>query len=187
MNRITKGFSAANSPSKERILNFSVAAASLWTMRHLLFGMVYYFMICQIPGIMVKADLFKCVCMSLLFSMIIMLVTLSLAFLGSLSYVTYRLFKNTEEFLTEENTLNLDWMADRRYLLPSLICGVVFNAVLLKAFASFYPNLIMIEGWAPALIAAAIIVCANRSLTSLQKNVIKLSLADEIKAVRGRA
>ena len=78
-------------------------------------------------------------------------------------------------------------MADRRYLLPSLICGVVFNAVLLKAFASFYPNLIMIEGWAPALIAAAIIVCANRSLTSLQKNVIKLSLADEIKAVRGRA
>lgn len=187
MNRISKGSSAANNLSKERILNFSVAAASLWTTRHLLFGMVYYFMICQIPGIMVKADLFKCVCISLLFSMIFFLVTMSLALLGSLSYVTYRLFKNNEEFLAEESPLNLNWMTDKRYLLPSLFSGVIFNAVLLKAFSSFYPNLIMIEGWAPALIAAAIIVCANRSLASLQKNVIKLNLSDEIKAVRGRA
>ena len=187
MNRITTGSSDTSALSKEKILNFSVAAGSLWITRHLLFGMVFYFMICQIPGIMVKADLFKCVCISLLMSMCFFLVSMSLALLGSLSYVTYRLFKNGEEFLCDDKSPNLDWMTDKRYLVPSIILGVIFNAVILKAFSSFYPNLILIDGWAPAFIAATIIVCANRSLTALQNNVVKLSLSDEIKAVRGRA
>lgn len=187
MNQITKGKSDTNLLSKERLLNFSIAAASLWIMRHLLFGMVFYFMICQIPGIMVKADLLRCVCISLLLSMAFFLVTMSLALLGSLSYVTYKLFKNSQDFLEGENSPNLDWMTDKKYFVPFVISGIFFNAVLLKAFSSFYPNLIMIEGWAPAILAATIIVIANRSLHALQKNVVKLSLTEEIKAVRGRA
>ena len=187
MNQITKGKSDTNLPSKERLLNFSVAAGSLWITRHLLFGMVFYFMICQIPGIMVKADLLRCVGISLLLSMAFLLVSMGLAVLFSLSYVTYKLFKNSEEFLSEGNSPNLDWMTNKKYTVPFFIFGIFFNAVLLKAFSSFYPNLILIEGWAPAILAAAIVVIANRSLHALQKNVVKLSISDEIKAVRGRA
>lgn len=187
MNQFTNGKSDTSLLSKGRLLNFSVAAGSLWITRHLLFGMVFYYMICQIPGIMVKADLLRCVCISLLLSMAVFLVTMGLALLCSLSYVTYKLFKNSEEFLSDGNTPNLDWMTSKKYFVPYFITGIFFNAVLLKAFSSFYPNLIMIEGWAPAILAATIVVIANRSLHALQKNVVKLSLTEEIKAVRGRA
>ncbi|HIA52595.1 MAG TPA: hypothetical protein EYN91_10975 [Candidatus Melainabacteria bacterium] len=187
MNQISTGTSDTNPLTKERILNFSVAAGSMWITRHLLFGMVFYFMICQIPGIMVKADLFRCVCISLLLSMIFFLVTTALALLGSLSYVTYKLMNNSEEFLNDNNSPNLEWMKDKRFVIPFIVLGVIFNAVLLKAFASFYPNLIMVEGWTPAMLAAVIIVIANRSLHALQKYVVKLSLTDEIKTASGRA
>ncbi len=186
VNQVSKGKSDTSLLSKERLLSFSVAAGSLWITRHLLFGMLFYYIICQIPGIMVKADLLRCVCLSLLLSMAVFLVTMAIALLGSLSYVTYKLFKDSEEFLSEENSPKLDWLTDKKYRIPYLISGIVFNAVLLKAFSSFYPNMIMIEGWAPAIIAAAIIVIANRSLHALQKNVVKLSIVEEIKAVRGQ-
>ncbi len=187
MNQVTKGKSDTNPLSKDSLLNFSVAAGCLWITRHLLLGMLFYFMICQIPGIMVKADLLRCVCISLLLSMAVFIVTMALAVLGSLSYVTYRLFKNSEEFLADAGSPQLEWMGDKRYTVPFFLIGIIFNGILLKAFSSFYPNLILVEGWVPALLAATIIVIANRSLHALQKNVVKLSLSDEIKAVRGQA
>jgi hypothetical protein len=186
VNQISNGTSDTNPLSKERILNFSVAAGSLWITRHLLFGMVFYFMICQIPGIMVKADLFRCVGISLLLSMTFFLVTTALALLGSLSYVTYKLMKNSQEFLQNDNSPNLEWIKDKRFIVPSYVLGVIFNAILLKAFSSFYPNLILVEGWMPAVMAAIIIVIANRCLHALQKNVVKLSLSEEIKTAAGR-
>jgi len=187
VNQVSSGASDTNHLTRQQILNFSVAAGSLWITRHLLFGMVFYFMICQIPGIMVKADLFRCVCISLLLSMTVFLVTTGLALLGSLSYVTYKLMKDSQEFLSEDDSPNLEWMKDKRLILPSIVIGVLFNTVMLKAFASFYPNLIMIEGWEPAMLAATIIVIANRSLHALQKNVVKLFLTEEIKTAFGRA
>lgn len=187
MNQFSTGASDSNSLSREKIVHFSVAAGSLWVMRHLLFGMVFYFMICQIPGIMVKADLLKCVCISLLLSMIVFLVTTGLTLLGSLSYVTYLMIKNEEELQADTNSLNLDWLKSNSFVVLSIIPGILFNAVLLKAFASFYPDLIMVDGWAPAFLAATVIVIANRSLHALQKYVVKLTLSDEIKALSGRA
>lgn len=185
MNQISTGTSDGNSLSKEKIVHFSVAAGSLWIMRHLLFGMVFYFMICQIPGIMVKADLLKCVCISLLLSTIVFLITTALALLGSLSYLTYLMMKNEEELRTK--SLNLDWLKSDSFVLLSIIPGILFNAVVLRAFASFYPDLILVDGWTPAFFAASVIVIANRGLHALQKYVVKLTLSDEIKAISGRA
>ncbi|MBX9950279.1 MAG: hypothetical protein K2Y39_14010 [Candidatus Obscuribacterales bacterium] len=187
MNQISTGAPESNSLSKEKIVHFSVAAGSLWIMRHLLFAMVFYFMICQIPGIMVKADLLKCVCISLLLSMIVFLVTTALTLLGSLSYVTYLMLKNEEELQTAAQSFNLEWLKSNSFVLLSIIPGILFNAVLLRAFASFYPDLILVDGWTPALLAASVIVIANRSLHALQKHVVKLTLCDESKTVSGRA
>lgn len=186
MNQISKGQSDRKNLSKERIVNFSVAAGSLWLMRHLLFGMLFYFMICHIPGIMVKADLLRCVGISLLLSTGFYIAVFAVTALLSLSWVTYSLYKDTDGFLAAESP-NMEWMKDKRYIVPFFILGIITNAVMLKVFSSFYPNLILVDGWNAALMAGLVMVIANRSLNWLQNHVVKLSLFDDVNALRGQA
>lgn len=179
MNRISTGPSNRKVLSKEHVVNFSVAAGSLWLMRHLLFGMLFYFMICHIPGIMVKADLLGCVCISLLLSTGFYISVFAITALLSLSWVTYRLYKDSEEFLAGDSP-KMDWLKDKRFTVPFFILGVITNALILKVFSSFYPNMILVDSWNAAFLAGLVMVIANRSLNALQKNVVKLSLLDDV-------
>ena len=186
MNQISTGQSDRKVLSKERIVNFSVAAGSLWMMRHLLFGMLFYFMICQIPGVMVKADLLRCVGISLLISTGFYIAVFAVTALLSLSWVTYKLYRDSEGFLADDSP-KLEWMKDKRYTVPFFILGIITNAIILKVFSSFYPNLILVDGWNSAFMAGLVMVVANRLLNWVQKHVVKLSLFDDVNALRGQA
>lgn len=186
MNQVSTGKPDSNPITREKLVNFSVAAGSLWVTRHLLVGMLFYFVICQIPGIMVKADLLRCVGISLLLSMGVFLVTTGIAVLLSLAYVTYQVYKDSARFLHEQSGgPTFEWVKDPRYAVPVIFIGIGFNAVFLKAFCSFYPDLIMIDGWVSALMASCVVVLANRGLHALQRRLINLSLIDEVKKERG--
>lgn len=186
MNQISKGQSDRKGLSKERVVNFSVAAGSLWLMRHLIFGMLFYFMICHIPGVMVKADLLRCVGISLLLSTGFYISVFAITALLSLTWVTYRLYSDSEGFLAGDSP-SLEWMKDKRYAVPFFILGIITNALILKVFSSFYPNLILVDSWNAAFMAGFVMVIANRLLNWLQKNVVKLSLFDDVNALRGQA
>jgi len=169
--------------SRERVVNFSVAAGSLWIMRHLIFGMILYFVIGQIPGIMVKTDLFRCVCVSLLLSTAFYIVVFCVTALFTLTWCTYCVYRDADGF-SKADSPKMDWMKDKRYLLSFFILGIIANAVLLKVFSSFYPNLIFVDGWNAAIAAGFVMVIANRSLNYVQNHVVKLSLTEELNAIK---
>lgn len=178
---IESGESLTKNATRDQLKVAFVQTCLFWIARHFISGMVLFFIANHIPGLMVKAGLWTCVGVSVMLSISWILSISFFSTIFSLGLVAYTLVKNPEGFYSGEDVfpkIGVPTKPASRAI--TMVCGLLFNMLIFKMVCSFYPQLLVVDGWQPAFLTVLLLFCCNRLVDFPQAFAVRKCLTEKV-------
>lgn len=152
------------SPSDGKDLKAALLSTCLfWVARHFAGGMVLYFVANQIPGLMVKTNLWSCVALSVMLWISWILFVSACSFLLVTGMCGFAMLKNPEAFYSDQEVFPK--LGIPKKPLARALCmlgGLLLNMVIFKVFCSYFPFFISVDGWLPAFLTVLLLFICSK-------------------------